>query len=138
MSEQGISFLIGIIVATISYFSKNFIFSQMLLYRQTVGKIRNRLRYHAGIITNDEFQDAIAKPIREEIRQLSCDLDEYYYSTPFVSKLFWLYRMPSPANLDTVASKLIFLSNTTGKKNTVDKNLQAVEEIKRILNLEVT
>lgn len=129
MSEQGILFLVGLISALIAYFSKNFIFDQLLQYRKIVGRVRNRLRYHAGIITNDEFPNDVVKPIREELRQLSCDLDESYYAIPFIYVLHRLYLTPSPKDFDIAASQLIFLSNNTGRKNSVDKNNEAINKI---------
>lgn len=137
MSEQSYIFIAGIVIAVVAYFSKNFVFDQLLAYRKTVGRIRNRLRYHAGIITNDEFPVEITKPITAELRQLSCDLDENYYAVPFVSKLYWLYRLPKQDNLDDAARRLIYLSNSTGNKNSVEGNHKAMEEIERLLRIRV-
>ncbi|HRN90111.1 MAG TPA: hypothetical protein PK265_01520 [Candidatus Saccharibacteria bacterium] len=136
MSEQGILFICGLVVALVAYFSKNFIFDQLLVYRKTVGRVKNRLRYHAGIITNDVFPPEITDPIRIELRQLSCDLDECYYAIPFVRKLHKVYFVPSPNDFDKAASQLIFLSNNTGRKNSVDKNDEAMNKILAALKLE--
>lgn len=135
MSEQGILFLCGLGAALVAYFSKNFIFDELLAYRKIVGRVRNRLRYHAGIITNDEFPADVVIPIREELRQLSCDLDECYYAIPFVTWLYVIYRVPSPRNFDLAASQLVFLSNNTGRKNSVDKNDEAIRIILTSLHL---
>ena len=138
MSEQGYIFIAGIVVAVAAYFSKNFIFDQLLTYRKTVGRIRNRLRYHAGIITNDEFPVEIAKPIAAELRQLSCDLDESYYAIPFASKLNLFYMLPSANDLNEASGRLIYLSNSTGKKNSVDSNYKAMKKIEELLGIRVT
>lgn len=129
MNTQNWISIAAILSAVIAYFAKNFIFDQLLTYRKTVGRVRNRLRYHAGIITNDEFPPEIVKPIREELRQLSCDLDECYYAIPFVEKLYMLYLIPSPREFDLAASQLIYLSNSTGIKNSVEKNDEAMNKV---------
>ena len=93
MSENGWIFIFGIFAAMIAYFSKNFIFEPLLEFRKVKGRIHNRLKYHSNIITNGEFPVIITKPIREELRQLSCDIEEKYYSIAFVK---WFLRSVLP------------------------------------------
>lgn len=135
MTESSWIFLIGIFVAVISYFSKNFVFEPLLEFRRVRGKIQNRLKYHANIITNGEFPIDVIKPIREELRQLSCDLEERYYAVALAKWLPTFLRIPSDKDLSETASSLIFLSNSTGSAKHIDANYNTIESIKRKLSI---
>jgi len=135
VSEQGLIFSVGILVAVIAYFAKNFIFEPLLEFRKVKGKIQNRLKYHANIITNGEFPAEIIKPIREELRQLSCDLEEVYYSIALVKTLHFCLGIPNVDELNKIASNLIFLSNSTGSIRNIDKNCETIDSIKDKLRL---
>ena len=138
MSEQGWIFAIGIAAAIVAYLAKNFVLEPLMDFRKLRGKIQNRLMYHANIITNDEFPQDFVKPIREELRQLSCDLGEVYFAIPFRSWLWWLFIIPQPKNLDEATRQLIFLSNSTGSKDSVRDNHKSMESVQTILKLKKT
>lgn len=135
MTEQAWIFAAGLLAAIGAYFAKNFILDPLLRFREVKGRIQNRLRYHSNIITNGEFPSDIVMPITAELRQLSCDLEEKYYAISFATKLFWLYRIPSRKMLGVVASKLIFLSNSTGRNDRIEKNDEAINLIRDKLNI---
>lgn len=128
MSEQALLFTIGIFTATVAYFAKNFIFDPLLEFKKVKGKIQNRLRYHSNIITNGEFPLEVVEPIRTELRQLSCDLEEKYYAIAFGRQLPTFLRIPTSSMLDQIATNLIFLSNSTGSSRHIDKNDYALNE----------
>jgi|GEM_PF-3828876 len=129
MSEQGWIFSTGIVVAVTSYFAKNFIFEPLLEFRKVKGKIQNRLRYHSSIITNGKFPAEVIKPIREELRQLSCDLEEKYYAIAFGRLMPTFLGIPSQKSLSEIANMLIFLSNSTGSERHIEKNDETIDSI---------
>lgn len=135
MSEQGNIFITGIIIAVISYFAKNFILQPLFEFRKVKGKIHNRLKYHSNIITNGEFPLTITKPIREELRQLSCDIEEAYYSIPFARYFPTFFVIPTEHDLNLIANNLIFLSNSVGYDNNVEKNYEMVNSVREKLGI---
>lgn len=138
MTAQNWISIAAIISAVVAYFAKNFIFEPHLEFRRVKGKIQNRIKYHSNVITNGEFSVDIIRPIQQELRQLSCDLEERYYSIAFVDRLFRVLRVPKPRDLSDVARKLIFLSNTTGSGRHIHHNIDAIDEIKVKLRLIIT
>lgn len=138
MNAQNWISIAAIISAVIAYFAKNFIFEPLLQFKRVKGKIQNRLKYHSNVITNGEFPIDVIRPIQQELRQLSCDLEERYYSIAFVNKLVWILKVPTPKDLSESAKKLIFLSNSTGSNRHIDQNINSIEEIKEKLNLVIT
>jgi hypothetical protein len=137
MSEQSWLFAIGTLVAVGAYFSKNLIFEPLLNFRKTTGRIHNRLRFHANIITNGEFPKQVVEPIQAELRQLSCDFEEAYWAVAFARELSLVRLIISFNNMDIVASNLIFLSNTTGKNDQIGNNLKKTKEIDKIFGFKL-
>ena len=138
MTAQNWISIAAIISAVVAYFAKNFILEPHLEFRRVKGKIQNRLKYHSNIITNGEFPADVIRPIHQELRRLSCDLEERYYSIAFVDRLFRILRVPKPKDLSDIARRLIFLSNTTGSSRHIDHNIDAINEIKTKLRLVIT
>ena len=136
MSEQGWIFILGIIAAIAAYLAKNFIFEPLLEYRKVKGRIQNRLKYHANIITSSGFALEQLIPVWEELRQLSCNLDEVYATIPFTQRLWWHLRVPSPESINAASAQLIFLSNGAGAEGAVEHNYKSVEEIKKHLKID--
>lgn len=122
MSEAWGIFIVSALIAVSSYMSKNFMFEPLLEYRKTKGKIQNRLKYNANIITNGEFPKEIIKPIRSEIRDLSCELEEKYSAISFGKHFPTFLNIPSKQDVSEAAKQLIFLSNSTGTKNVLENN----------------
>ena len=135
MNAQNWISIAAILSAVIAYFAKNFIFEPLLEFKRVKGKVQNRLRYHSNIITNGEFPADIVRPIKEELRQLSCDIEERYYAIAFVKWLFWVLRVPNVSDLSNVARQMIFLSNATGSARHIDKNIAAIEQIDKTLRI---
>ncbi len=92
MNENAWLFLIGILLASISYFSKNFIFQPLLEFKEVKGRVQNRLKYNANKIHN--ARPEVLEEVSKESRQLSCDLEEKYYGILFKQPLAYLKVIP--------------------------------------------
>ena len=135
MSEQGWIFTLGIIAAIAAYLLKNFILEPLLEYRKVKGRIQNRLKYHANVITNSGLTPEQLNPVWEDFRQLSCDLDEAYAAIPFTQRFWWHLRVPSPKSVNEAAEWLIALSNAAGVEAHERHNNESVYKIKNGLKI---
>lgn len=139
MSEQAWLFIAGTAVAVAAYFSKNFIFDQILEYRKVKGRVRNKLKYYANIISNADVNEDTLNEMWTNLRQLSCDLEEKYFATPFIVRVApfrWFFGLPSRSQIDEAAAHLIGLSNGAGRRvQDIDHSEMAVAVIKGSLKI---
>ena len=137
MSFVGNEFYWGVIVASAAYLLKNFVFDQILEYQKVKGKIRNRLKYYANVIYNSDLNEYLVQEARSEFRQLSCDLEEKYFTIFILIRLRFvrlLFALPSRKDIIEAASGLIYLSNSAGDKvGKIDYNGKARNQVEEIL-----
>jgi hypothetical protein len=137
MSFVGYEFYWGVIVASAAYLLKNFVFDQILEYQKVKGKIRNRLKYYANVIYNSDLNEHLVQEARSEFRQLSCDLEEKYFTIFILIRLRFvrlLFALPSRKDVIEAASGLIYLSNSAGDKvGKIDYNEKARNQVEQIL-----
>ena len=137
MSFVGNEFYWGVIVASAAYLLKNFVFDQILEYQKVKGKIRNRLKYYANVIYNSDLNEYLVQEARSEFRQLSCDLEEKYFTIFILIRLKFvrlLFALPSRKDIIEAASGLIYLSNSAGDKvGKIDYNGKARNQVEQIL-----
>jgi hypothetical protein len=137
MSFVGNEFYWGVIVASAAYLLKNFVFDQILEYQKVKGKIRNRLKYYANVIYNSDLNEYLVQEARSEFRQLSCDLEEKYFTIFILIRLRFvrlLFALPSRKDIIEAASGLIYLSNSAGDKvGKIDYNGKARNQVEQIL-----
>lgn len=139
MSEQGWIFVAGIVVAAVSYLSKNFLFDQILEYKRVKGRIGNRLRYYENVITNAGIDEDILQEMWSELRQLSCDLEESYSAIPnLVMPVRFILGVPSQEAVGAACSNLIFLSNGAGRRHEhIDQNYLSLDRVRRALGIKI-
>jgi hypothetical protein len=119
MNSAGNEFYWGIIVASLAYLLKNFVFDQILEFQKVKGRIRNRLRYYANAIDSTSLNEKSIQEVWSEFRQLSCDLEEKYFAIFILVRLraiCWLFALPSKKSITEVSTSLIYLSNSVGDK----------------------
>ena len=137
MSFVGNEFYWGVIVASAAYLLKNFVFDQILEYQKVKGKIRNRLKYYANVIYKYDLNEYLVQEARSEFRQLSCDLEEKYFTIFILIRLRFvrlLFALPSRKDIIEAASGLIYLSNSAGDKvGKIDYNGKARNQVEQIL-----
>lgn len=134
MSEQGWIFSIGILVAVIAYYSKNFILEPLLEFRKIKGRIQNSLKFNANKIFNHISNDA-ARELAVELRRLSCDLEEGYYSVTFRKLLVFFRILPSNEALVEISGALMFISNSLNDIECNDEKHKFYDTIKKKLKI---
>ena len=74
---------------------------------------------------------------RSEFRQLSCDLEEKYFTIFILIRLRFvrlLFALPQKKDIIEAASGLIYLSNSAGDKvGNIDYNEKACSQVEQIL-----
>ena len=135
MTAQNWISIAAILSAVIAYLAKNFVLEPLLELRKVRGRIQNRLKYHSNIITNGEFPADVIRPIREELRQLSCDLEEAYFAMGLRRWFPTFLKIPTGEDVSEAARQLIFLSNSTGNSRHIMQNDEAMNKIKEKLRI---
>jgi hypothetical protein len=131
--ENLILVVIGVLIGSTSYISKSFVFEPLRDFRKTQGSIRNRLKYFANVLTSPgsvkrELSDEASRTCRE----LSCELEERYYSIPFRKTLIKSKLIQPEKNIEEAAQMLIFLSNSAHSGEPL-KNNDAIQKISSML-----
>ena len=125
--------IVGVVIGSLSYLSKSFIFEPLQDLRKVQGSIRNRLKYFAGVLTSP---GSVKKELSDEAsrvcRELSCELEEKYYSIPFRNALIKFKFLQPERNIDEAARKLIFLSNSAHAGKPLENN-DAIQTISSML-----
>lgn len=134
MSEQGWIFSTGILVAVVAYFSKNFIFEPLLEYRKVRGRIQNSLKYNANKIFNHINQD-VANDLAEELRRLSCDLEEKYYAIAFRKQLAIMKMLPSAEEIIETSGAFMFIHNSINEIESNKEKHEFYDTIKKKLKI---
>ncbi len=139
MNSAGNEFYWGIVVASLAYLVKNFVFDQILEYQRVKGRIRNRLRYYANVIYSTNLNEKFIQEVRSEFRQLSCDLEEKYFAIFIVARLkvvHWLFGLPSKKDVIEAAKSLIYLSNSVGDRGeNRESPIKLQEEVDKVKDL---
>ena len=135
MTESGWIFIVGIAVAMISYFAKNFVFQPLLEYKQVAGMIQNKLKYHSNKIFNTGFAKEVEKEVSHDLRQLSCDLEEKYYAIALRKRIPTFLGLPSEQVISDTASYLIFISNSIGELDSNTEKHEYYDKIRQNLGI---
>lgn len=105
--------VIGILIGSGAYLLKSFVFGALLRYRKCEGKVRNRLKYYANVLTSPGLVPELTKESSQVCRELSCELEEMYYGIAYRNLLVRIKALPEENNINEAAKKLIYLSNAT-------------------------
>jgi len=159
-SEILIAILVGLFIFIISQYTLEIIIRPFVRYKQIKYKILNNLKFYSRIITNPlqktniilldslkteeenkrvqkDYQDKINDYIKisDDIRRLSCELDEsYYLNLKIIRRIFM------KDNVEKASSGLIAISNSLFEHpssgfDTILHNNDKLDEIKDSLNI---
>ena len=157
--ELFITILSGVIIFIISQYFLELLIKPCSRYKNIKYKILNKLKFYSRIITNPlefeyfeespalkteftkekrkEYQDKVNdyKKISDEIRMLSCELDEFYYAIPKFYRNFFIND-----EVDKASSNLIGLSNSLFKNpasgfDIILHNSNRLDDVKKQLRL---
>jgi len=129
--------LSGTLIFVLGQIIQNFILDPIYKYKKVVGKIDNKLKYYANILTNSLIAEKYLITITNVMRRLSCDLETSYKQIPF-NKLFVLAKVvQSKKRISDSARGLIFLSNAGGRGDArIDKCDETIDKIRENLQIE--
>jgi len=126
----------GTLVFVIGQITQNFLLKPIQDHKKVIGKIDNKLKFYANILTNFGFNNKTIVEITDMMRALSCDFESSYKQIPFRSFLSRLGVVADEKSASKVASKLIYLSNAGGRKDErIDKCNDAIEKVREILKI---
>ncbi|MFH1522462.1 MAG: hypothetical protein ABIE43_01425 [Patescibacteria group bacterium] len=123
--------LSGTLIYIFGQIIQMFILEKIYKYREILGKIDNRLKFYFKII---KVPGKSAHPIErlqassQELLQLSCDLESCRKQLIFRSK-------QADKNVSQASKLLIDLHFGVFGENSSDKNLENLEEIRKLLNI---
>ena len=119
----------GVIVFTFGQVFVRFVLDPLAKYKETVGRIDNRLKYYAnayglganlfpkeGGPVSPEMRKELLAPL-EDIRALSCEFEAIYKQMPCRFAYVLLRLIPSRKNASDASSRLIRLSNYVTSAN---------------------
>ncbi|MBP9761787.1 hypothetical protein KBD11_01835 [Candidatus Saccharibacteria bacterium] len=129
--------IMGMLIGSGAYLLKGFVFGPLFRYKECVGKIRNRLKYYANVLTSPGVNLDSAQESSKACRELSCDLEESYYSIAFRTVLGKLSIIPAERNISESAKNLIYLSNASYSGEPL-KNDKAIRSILNNLEIDKT
>lgn len=127
------SIMTGVVLLIISEYAKIFVFEPIKEYKGIIGKIDNKLKYYAHIITNSGLKDELIQEARKHLRDLSCDLESIYKQVP--CPFNYIFLLPCPKQISQAASTLILLSNIAGENGEELKNNERTSEVRKLLKV---
>lgn len=123
----------GVLVFIIGQIIQKFFIEVIQKYKATIGKIDNKLKFYANIITSPGIlRNDLILECSHDIRNLSCELEEVYKQIPIV---LLRERIKSKKLISDSASRLIRLSNNLYQSNESEHNYNDVEKIRENLDI---
>ena len=125
----------GVLVFAFSEMLQKFLLEPIKEFKGIIGKIDNRLKFFANVISNATPSSKMLPEVNTLLRQLSCDLESAYKMMPFKWALSILRMIPSQKQIASAAKGLIFVSNATGEpsqRHVVEKEVEKVRNLLRI------
>ena len=122
----------GVLVFVLSQYILKFIIEPLQEYKKIIAKIDNKLKFYANIISNPGIlpRDVILE-CSDEIRSLSCELEQIYKQIPFA---FLRRLIKSQQLISDSASRLIRLSNSLYQGDAL-RNDEDIRKIRENLNI---
>jgi hypothetical protein len=121
----------GVLVFVLSEIIQKIFLEPFQKYKGVVGKIDSRLKFYFKIIENPGTDAQLIERLQicsQELLQLSCDLESCRKQLIFRSK-------QTDKNVSQASKLLIDLHFGVFGKNASDKNLENIENIRKLLNV---
>lgn len=131
--------LSGTLVFILGQILQRFVLEPIQKYKSTVGRIDNKLKFYANILTNTIFgQDKnMMVEITDTMRNLSCDIESDYKQIPFSAFFSKIRVVESKKDVTRVAQGLIFLSNAGGRRDSgIERCDEEIDEVRKLLRIE--
>ncbi|MBI3256005.1 MAG: hypothetical protein HYZ63_03470 [Candidatus Andersenbacteria bacterium] len=127
--------LAGVLIYVLGQVIQNFILKPIQDFRVILVAISHKLKFWCNVLTNFGLRPELHQQSRQDMRDLSSNLESRYVTIPFKRILAAIKAIPSPENVSLAAQKLIFLYNSGGEEGAGIQNHEAIEEIKQKLRL---
>lgn len=127
--------LSGVLVFLFGETIQRFILEPLKDFKKTIGKIDNKLKFHSNTITSPRLAGELTPELHRVLRELSCDLESAYKQIPFKPLLRFIRILLKQDNISEAARKLIFLSNSVDKNGIPMENNDALEGIRKNLDI---
>lgn len=146
MSEVFITVMSGVSVFVLGQIINEAFIKRVNAFMDIVGRVDNRLRYYANVITNGPLGIVEQKEAIKILRELSCELESTHKQLPsmllwFINNAPWwwtnLSRIPSKNNVTLAAHGLIFLHNSASDIESIPENHEEVERIRVWLKIPI-
>lgn len=128
----------GVLVFTIGQIIQRFLLEPIQKYKAIIGKIDNKLKFYANIITNPGITLKTTQSRKDKylecsnvLRDLSCELEENYKRIPFGEII------KSKEKISEAARCLIGLSNGIFDSGDRGNNDKLIRKIRESLNIPV-
>ena len=117
----------GVLVFILGQFFLEFILKPKLKYKEVIGKIDNKLKFFANVITKPGvLPPQVLEECANILRDLSCNLESTY------KQLFWNQKNRDK-NISEAAKLLINLSNSLYEKGQGLRNSDNLDRIRKLL-----
>lgn len=127
----------GVLIFVFGQVIQKFFLESVQKYRSTIGKIDNKLKLYADVITSPGIKPEENQFLKERylecsdaLRNLSCELEENYKQIP-LRKI-----IKSEEKISEVARHLIGLSNSVFHFESRDNNNNSLEKIREYLKIQ--
>ena len=129
--------LSGTLVFVFGQILQKFFLEPIKDYTKTIGRIDNKLKFYANILTNTGFNQKMLVEITDIMRTLSCDIESDFKQIPLTGFLSRIDLIEEKKEVAEVAQGLIFLSNAGGRSDDrIEKCDDRINKIRKILKIE--
>ena len=129
--------LSGTLVFVFGQILQKFFLEPIKDYKKTIGRIDNKLKFYANILTNTGFNQKMLVEITDIMRTLSCDIESDFKQIPLTGFLSRIDLIEEKKEVAEVAQGLIFLSNAGGRSDDrIEKCDDRINKIRKILKIE--
>ena len=125
----------GVFVFVFKELIDEYILSPIKKFNGVVGRIDNRLKYYANVITNSGISASSIVESYKVMRELSCELESIYKQISFRQILSLLRFIPAHKLVSESAGKLIAISNAGGQAGNEVMNGEMIKDIRKNLNI---
>lgn len=125
----------GVFIFVIKELIGEFILSPIKKYNEVIGKIDNRMKYYANVITNSGISVESVLESSKVMRELSCELESTYKQISLKRILSLVKIIPAHKFISESAGRLIRVSNAGGQAGNEAMNYEEIVEIRKNLNI---
>ena len=125
----------GVAVYIIGEILLKFVLEPLQEYKKVIGKIDNKLKYYANVITNSGLPKDMVDEAVKVLRDISCELEATYKQISFKHFFNKIYVIPKEKQVSDASKSLIYLANSSGMIGKEVENSEEIEKVREKLNI---